>query len=109
MARAFADIEGRMCGLTSEPEVIVHQISCDDKAIIVGSDGVFEYQTNEEIAQIVMRFYDKLAVKNACEAVVNRAVARWKQVLFIFQTKTRIFSKQNSLICDDITCVVAFL
>jgi serine/threonine protein phosphatase PrpC len=80
MGRAFADVEGRSCGLTSEPEITEYEFAPEDKAIVVGSDGIFEYMSNDEVAGIVMKFYENLETKKAADALVNRAVVKWRQV-----------------------------
>ena len=80
MGRAFADLEGRTCGLTSEADITHYQLTPDDRAIVLGSDGIFEYTSNEEVASVVMKFYEKKEAKKAAESLANRAAVRWKQV-----------------------------
>ena len=89
MARAFADLEGRSCGLISEPEITEHTPVPEDKAIIMGSDGIFEYMTNEEVADCVMMFHPTAQAGKACEVLVGKAATRWRQVKTKFITKKR--------------------
>ena len=44
-------------GVIQIPEVNFHEISQDDKFVIIGSDGVFEFLTNHEIMNLVIPFY----------------------------------------------------
>jgi serine/threonine protein phosphatase PrpC len=108
MARAFADVEGRSCGLTSEPDVTEHNIVPEDRAIVLGSDGIYDFLSNEEIANTIMKFYPELDAKKAADSLVTRAAAKWKQVLLYFVIVS-LKSIQNSIICDDLTCIVVFI
>ena len=44
-------------GVSSIPEVKSFLIGVEDKFVVIGSDGVFEFLTNEDIARIVIPFY----------------------------------------------------
>lgn len=44
-------------GVSSVPEVQTFTIGPDDKFIVIGSDGVWEFLTNDQIAMIVLPYY----------------------------------------------------
>lgn len=67
----------------------------DDKFIILASDGVWEFLSNEEVANIVWPFFDKRNAEGAAEALVRESYMKWKQ--------------EEDDIIDDITCVIIFL
>lgn len=67
----------------------------EDKFIILASDGVWEFLSNEEVAAIVWPFFDKRNAEGAAEALVRESYMRWKQ--------------EEDDIIDDITCVIIFL
>lgn len=75
-------------------EIKSFELTPEDKFIIVGSDGIFEFMQNEEIAQIVWPFYVKHAPEAAGNALVRAAAQRWKE---------------NDTVIDDITCIIIFL
>lgn len=65
------------------------------KFVVIGSDGVFEFLSNREIACIVAPFHETRDAEKAAEAVVRESYLRWK--------------KADKGIVDDITCVIVFL
>ena len=67
----------------------------EDKFIVLASDGVWEFITNEEVAAIVAPFFDKRNAEGAAEALVRESYLKWK-------------SEEDEII-DDITCVIIFL
>ena len=76
-------------------EILELDLCKEDKFIVIASDGVWEFITNEEIARIVKPFYEAKNAEKAAEAVVKESYLRWK--------------KEEEGIVDDITCVIVFL
>ena len=54
---------------------------------------MWEYLSNEEVMDIVMKYYYKGDTKNAVNDVFKEASMRWKK---------------EGLVMDDITCIVVF-
>ena len=79
MTRSFGDVIGSVLGVIAEPEVTEYIIKKEDKAIIIASDGLWEYVSNEEVANIVQ----KLIIKNDANIIVNElykiSYETWKQ------------------------------
>lgn len=63
--------------------------------MVIASDGVWEFLSNEEIANIVRPFFEVKNAEKAAEAVVRESYLRWK--------------REEEGIVDDITCVIVFL
>jgi serine/threonine protein phosphatase PrpC len=57
MSRSLGDQVAHSVGVSSIPEVKTLIIGIEDKFVVIGSDGVFEFLTNEDVARIVMPFY----------------------------------------------------
>ena len=57
MSRSLGDYVAQSVGVSAEPEFNVYDISHDDRFIVIASDGVWEFLTNEQVAQIVSPFY----------------------------------------------------
>ena len=47
MARSFGDLVAASVGVSPEPEVLSFDLQPDDKFIIIASDGVWEFLSNE--------------------------------------------------------------
>jgi len=57
MSRSLGDTIAHEVGVVSIPEVKSFLVGIEDKFIVIGSDGVFEFLTNEDVAKIVLPFY----------------------------------------------------
>lgn len=54
MTRSLGDFVAKSVGVTSEPEIKVFpNISENDKAIVIASDGIWDRIPNEEMAQVL--------------------------------------------------------
>ena len=57
MSRSLGDHIAHTVGVSAVPEVQTFILGTEDKFVIIGSDGVFEFLSNQEIASIVLPFY----------------------------------------------------
>jgi serine/threonine protein phosphatase PrpC len=94
MTRSFGDSIGAEAGVICLPEIKEFILKTEDRFIIIGSDGVWEFISNEEAAEIVYPFYIKNSAEGGADALVKEAQKRWSQ---------------EEDIIDDITCIIAFL
>ena len=69
-------------------------LDSNDKFIVFASDGVWEFLSNEDVAQIVLPYYLKNLPETAGNALVSAATQQWNQ---------------NDNVVDDITCIIIFL
>ena len=95
MTRSFGDEVASRVGVNGEPEILELDLCKDDKFIILASDGVWEFLSNDEVAKIVAPFFEIKNAEKAAEALVRESYLRWK--------------KEEEGIVDDITCVIVFL
>lgn len=61
MTRSIGDLVAASVGVTCEPEIQVFNcLSKHDKALIIGSDGLWDRLSNKEVTKIVMapQFYN---------------------------------------------------
>lgn len=94
MSRSLGDAVAGSVGVVCDPEIIEMQLLAQDKFIIIGSDGIFEFIGNDEAVRIVLPYWKQGNVKGACDALAQEAHNRWV--------------KEEEVI-DDITCVIIFL
>ena len=95
MSRSFGDGLASEVGVSAIPDCREVELTKDDKIIVLASDGIWEFLTNEEVSNIVYPHFLKGNAEKASEALVKHASQRWK-------------SHETSSI-DDITCVIIFL
>ncbi len=93
MTRSFGDQIASTVGVISEPEVKIYNFENDDKFLIIASDGLWEYISNDEIVKIVENYYFENNCKGAVHKLYNEAHKRWKE---------------NDCCIDDITIIVVF-
>ena len=90
-SRSIGDDIAESLGVIGEPEFMTCPIRDEHKMFILGSDGIFDFISNEEVVDIVKGYED---VSEACRALVGLAYARW------------IDSEERT---DDITVIVGSL
>ena len=106
MTRSFGDEVASRVGVTCEPgkflivilyflEILELDLGKDEKFIVLASDGVWEFLSNDDVAAIVKPFFDTKNAEKAAEAVVRESYLRWK--------------REEEGIVDDITCIIVFL
>ena len=94
MSRSIGDYIAHSVGVATDPEVKRFELTAEDKFMIIASDGVWEFLSNEQIAKIVWPFYLKNSPEHAGNAIDRAAAQKWRE---------------NDTVIDDITCVTIFL
>ena len=61
--------------------------------MILASDGVWEFLSNDEVIDLIVPFWHRNDLKGACSTVVKESVAAWER-------------EEDSI--DDITCIIVF-
>ena len=79
MARSIGDKLADLIGVISEPEIKEFDIDINCKYIICGSDGIFEFLTNEKIAHIINKYYKKNDPKECCDVIIKKSVELWNK------------------------------
>ena len=94
MTRVIGDKLFKSIGVSSEPEIKIIPYKNYDKFVIIASDGLWDYVSNNEAVQIVSHYY----IKNDCDSAVLRlyeiAYNKWIN---------------NERYIDDISIIVVFL
>ena len=94
MTRSFGDHCAAEVGCIADPEILELNLTEHDKFIVVASDGVWEFLSNDEVINIVKPHYLVNSAEKAAEALIREALKKWKQ-------------EEN--VVDDITCIIIFL
>ena len=78
MSRSFGDAIGSILGVIAIPEVKEYTIEKEDKAIIIASDGLWEYVSNEEVTDIVKNLIEKNDVNIIVNELYKYSYEKWK-------------------------------
>jgi serine/threonine protein phosphatase PrpC/CRP-like cAMP-binding protein len=89
--RSLGDAMAEDLGVFAEPEMLTREIKPEDRVIVVASDGIYEFLTNQSVVDICAKFTDPL---EACRAVVAESYELWLQ----YELRT-----------DDITIIVIYV
>lgn len=84
MSRSFGDARAHTCGVISTPEVLNFKLDKTSRAIILGSDGMWEVLTMDKIKNIVAKYYKSKRSDEAASELLEASQAAWsKKVEFI--------------------------
>ena len=93
MSRSLGDYLAHSVGVTHEPVVEHFELQPDVQIMIIASDGIWEFMSNQNVANIALAHYQAGAAEAAANAIVRRATQLWRE---------------KETVVDDITCVVIF-
>jgi len=94
MSRSIGDRLAHRVGVSDIPEIKEFSIEDNEPlAVVLASDGVWEFMSNEEVSDIVYRFESNKDASTCAKKIVERARLIWEKTGYAI---------------DDITCVVVF-
>ena len=93
MSRSFGDRVAHSVGVISEPDISEYSFLHEDKFIILASDGIWEFISNEECVNYVKDYYIKKDINGALNFLYKEASKRW------------IIEEE---VIDDITLILIF-
>lgn len=95
MSRSIGDGIAHSVGVSDIPEIKEFLIDkMNPICIVVASDGVWEFTSNEEIKAIIMKYYHTNDAEGCANEIVLKARTKWESEVYAI---------------DDITVVVAFI
>ena len=89
--RSLGDKISEEIGVVAEPEMVTTRLTMNDEFLVIASDGIFEFLTNQVVIDMCASSESPL---EACEKIVRQAYQQW----LVYERRT-----------DDITIIVCFL
>jgi len=89
--RSLGDYIADKIGVYAEPEILTKELTPNDEILVIASDGIFEFLTNQGVIDMCAECDSPL---EACERIVKASYSQWMH----FEDRT-----------DDITAIVCFL
>jgi serine/threonine protein phosphatase PrpC len=97
MSRSLGDSLAKTVGVISEPgkkfinikEIKECEINDNSLFVVIASDGIWEFLSNEEVSKIVMPYYIKNDINGALASLVEEAEQIWRQVHFYLKKGRR--------------------
>jgi serine/threonine protein phosphatase PrpC len=93
MSRSLGDFQAKDCGVITNPEIIEYNVNHSSKYMVICSDGVWEFLSNEQVRDLGNKFFNKGELGNFCSQLVKEAVHAWET---------------RDIIRDDITVVCVY-
>ena len=78
MSRSIGDAIAKKMGVIAEPGIIEHNLNGGVKFIVLGSDGIWEFLSNEDVRDIGKVFYLNCEVNDLCEELYSSSLIKWK-------------------------------
>ena len=93
MSRSIGDTEAKKIGVIPNPQIIEYEISNKSKYMLLCSDGIWEFISNEQAMNIGNKYYLRNDAAGLCHELTNKSTAIWIK---------------EDVIIDDITVVAVF-
>jgi serine/threonine protein phosphatase PrpC len=94
MSRSVGDAVASSVGVIPEPEFFELELNEFDKFMVIASDGVWEFITNDDCVRICSRYWEVNDPEGACKELLELSVEHWQR---------------EDEVIDDITLYVIFL
>ena len=93
MSRSFGDKKAKSCGVIPYPDIIEYNLKGNIKYMVICSDGVWEFLSNEEVMDIGDKYFYQNDINEFCTQLLKRSTEIWEK---------------EECYMDDITIVVVF-
>ena len=95
MTRAFGDFNAEALGVNTIPDIKEYDIyDKKPKIIIIATNGIWQFLTNEQVKNIVLPFYEEDNISGGIQKLVSSARRMWETM--------------NPKFIDDITVILLF-
>ena len=94
MSRSFGDAVAASVGVTNIPDLTETDLQSSDKFIVLGSDGVWDRLSNEEVTKMAFEYTKLGQPEKAVNNIINESRRRWEN---------------SGVHIDDISCILIML
>ena len=93
ISRSIGDMDAKKIGVIPNPQIIEYKIDYDTKYMLICSDGIWEFISNEEAMKIGNKFYSRNDAMGLCQKLYKTSLDFWLQ---------------EDVCVDDITIIAVF-
>ena len=93
MSRSIGDSDAKKVGVIPNPQIVEYTIDYSSKYLLIGSDGIWEFISNEEAMKIANKYYLRNDTYALCQELSQKATKLWEE---------------KDVVVDDITILVVF-
>ena len=91
MSRSIGDMDAKRFGVIPNPQIVEYTIDYFTKYLIMASDGIWEFISNEQAMKLSNKYYLRNDCSSICHELAQRAISLWEK---------------NDYVIDDITVLV---
>ena len=91
MSRSIGDMDAKRFGVIPNPQIVEYTIDFFTKYLIMASDGIWEFISNEQAMKLSNKYYLRNDCSGICHELTQRAISLWEK---------------NDYVIDDITVLV---
>ena len=93
MSRSIGDLDAKKIGVIPNPQIVEYTLCSESKYMMVASDGIWEFISNEEAMRIGNKFYLRNDAAGLCKELYEKSLKLWLK---------------EDCVVDDITLIVVF-
>jgi protein phosphatase 1L len=93
MSRTLGDTFAKEFGVTAVPDILTGTLTSNDRAFVVASDGLWDVVKNQQVVEVISKFWEQGEVNSAAVALQSIAVKN---------------AMKHGSYVDDISIVVVF-
>ena len=93
MSRSIGDLDAKKIGVIPNPQIVEYTLSSESKYMMVASDGIWEFISNEEAMRIGNKYYLRNDAAGLCKELYEKSLNLWHK---------------EDCVVDDITLIVVF-
>ena len=93
MSRSIGDLDAKKIGVIPNPQIVEYTLDSNSKYMLIASDGIWEFITNEEAMRVGNKFYLRNDAMGLCNELYRESVSYWLK---------------EDCVIDDITLIVVF-
>ena len=91
MSRSIGDMDAKRFGVIPNPQIVEYTIDYFTKYMIMASDGIWEFISNEQAMKLSNKYYLRNDCSSICHELARKAISLWEK---------------NDYVIDDITVLV---
>ena len=80
LSRSLGDLDTKKYGVISQPDIIEYEINNNTKYLVICSDGVWKYLSNEQIRDLGNLYYLNMDIGNFCTKLLLNSCQMWSQL-----------------------------
>lgn len=88
MSRSIGDMDAKRFGVIPNPQIVEYTIDYCTKYLIMASDGIWEFISNEQAMKLSNKYYLRNDCSGICKELTQRAISLWEKYDYVIDDIT---------------------